>query len=877
MTLGELWRRLQFLFHRERFREDLEEEMRLHRELRGSNRAFGNPGVLEEQSRDVWGARWLDTLSQDLHYGVRTLAKAPGFTVAAVLTLALAIGANTAVFSVVNGVLLHPLPFANADRLVMLAEQNQSGAIRPASYPTFLDWQGQASAFTGMAFVRGTGWRLTTPDGVQNLVVSAVTPGFFDILEEHPLLGRVFTPDEERMGAHVVVLSYALWTNRFGGDSAILGKSISVSPGVFTIVGVLPHDLSYPPWSGDLQLQLYTPLTAVQNSFRVLTERGFHADSRVIARLKPAVALRQANSDLDGIARREAAAYPAFNADWTSTRFIPLRDELLSGAAPQLAVLLGAVSLVLLIACANVANLTLARSGARGREIAIRTALGAGRGRVVRQLLTESLILAAVGAGLGVLSAIWAIALLKRSAPTILPRLEGVHVNGAVLAFTTGLTVVVTVLVGLAPALRATSLDLTGDLKDGAGSGIHRARQRLRNVLVTGEVALAMILVVGAGLLVRSLWALRRVDPGFSADHLIVFQVAPPPSIGGDLAKTAAFYEQLEDLARALPGAGRVALANFAPLGAGGLSSPVEVPGRTPDPERDPEVLFQTVSPGYFATMGIPIREGREFATTDLTGSNAVVVNQAFVEAYLSGGNPIGRGLVLHKAAQGQPDFGDPISGVIVGVAGNVHHFGLDTPPEPQVYVPFTTNVWGHMALLVRTRIAPETLLPTLRQAVHAYDPDLILSTANGEPVADVMDATAGLAPRRFDTALLGSFAGSALVLAVVGIYGLLAYSISRRRREIGIRIALGASRAGVIGVVVSEGMRLVGIGLLLGAVGALLLTRLLAALLYGVQPTDPVTFVTVACGLAFAALAASAIPARRAASVDPMLSLRAE
>ena len=877
MTVGELWRRLRFLLHRERFREELEEEIRLHRALRADDRTFGNPGIIEEQSRDAWGSRWLDALSQDLRYGVRTLRRAPGFTVAAVITLALAIGANTAVFSVVNGVLLRPLPFAHPDQLVMLAEQNEAGAIRPPSYPTFLDWQAEGADFSCLAFIRGGGWRLTTADGVENVLASAVTPGFFDLLGERPLLGRLFTPDEERSGAHVVVLSYALWMSRFGGDPGILGRSLSLTPGVFTVVGVLPHDVSYPPWTGAIELQLYAPLAAIAAGTPALTERGFHADSRVIARLKPDVTAREANTALDGVARREAAAYPASNAGWTSTSFIPLANELLGSAPQELAVLLAAVVLVLLIACVNVANLTLARAGARGREIAIRTALGAGRGRVSRQLLTESAILACSGAVCGLLGAAGAVRFLDHTAPTILPRLDTVHVDGAVLAFTAAVTVATTLLVGLAPALRAAPAGLVDSLKDGAGGGAGRRRQRLRGVLVTGQIALAMILVVGAGLLVRTLWKLGAVDPGFRPDHLILFEVAPPADTGDSPARAAAFYRQIEEIARELPGVGGAALTNFAPLYDGGLPSPVAVPGRAPDSRHDPQVLFQTVSPGYFATMGIPIRRGRELTEPDLAGSDAIVVNQAFVEAYLTGPDPLGRSVVLHKAAQGRPDFGDAMNGTVVGVAANVHHFGLDVPSEPQIYVPFTRNVWGHMTLVVRTTVPPETLIPSLRNAVRAVDPDLVLAGATGRSAVTIMDARSRLAPRQFDATLLGAFAASALILAVVGIYGLLAYSVSQRRRELGIRVALGASRRGVTAIVVSEGMRLVGIGLVLGVAGSLVLTRLLAAQLYGVNPTDPTTFAVVAGGLAVAAFIACAIPALRAAGLDPMVSLRSD
>jgi len=813
---------------------------------------------------------------QDLRYALRTLTKSPGFAGAAILTLALAIGSNTAVFSVVNGVLLRPLPFAEQDRLFIPAEQSRQGGFRPPSYPTFLDWQAQSSAFVDLAYVRGGGQRLTGPEGVQSLIVSVVSPGFFATLGERPLVGRLFTPDEERAGAHVAVLSYALWQGRFGGDPDILGKTLSLSGGVSTVVGVLPHDVAYPPWTSE---QLYVPIATVAATERALTQRGFHADCRIIARLKPGVTLEQATAAMNGIARREAAAYPEFNADWISVRFFPLRDEILGETTPrQLLVLLTAVGLVLLIGCVNVANLTLARAGARSRELAIRSALGAGRGRVVRQLLTESLVLASVGAALGAVTAYGAVALLKRAAPDVLPRLETVRVDGWVLLFALGVTIITAVAAGLFPALRAARPDLTDSLKEGtAGTGTGHRRQRLRAALVIGEIALAVILVVGAGLLIRSLWQLAAVNPGFDPQGLVSFWISPPPLRAQDPARLAALYTQVEDAARALPGVTSVALTNFTPLSGGGLPSPVEIPGRAPDPVRDPRVWFMTVSPDYFRTMRIPIRAGREFTEADLAPDAAVVVNEAFARAFWPGLDPIGRQVTLHKAVQGRPDFGEPLPGTVVGVVGDVHHFGLDTPAEPQVYVPFTRTVWGHMSLVVRTAVAPARFLATLRRAVRQVDPDIPMTLSGGRSAADTIDITAGLESRQLDTWLLGSFAAAALLLAAIGIYGLLAYAVGQRRRELGIRLALGASRGDVMSQVVGDGIRLAGVGIGLGVLVALGVTRLLAALLYGVGTSDPTTFVGVVALLVVVLLVASYLPARRAARVDPMVALRYE
>ena len=817
----------------------------------------------------------MDTLVQDVRYALRTLAKSPGFTSVVVLTLALGIAGTTAVFSVVNGVLLRPLPFAEQDRLFMLAEQSRQGGLRPPSYPTFLDWQAQSSAFAGLSYVRGGGQRLAGTDGVQTIVASVVSSGFFATLSEDPLLGRLFTPDEERSGAHVAVLSYGLWQGRFGGDSHILGRPLSLTAGVFTVIGVLPHDVAYPPWT---DAQLYLPLATVAATDRVLTQRGFHADCRIIARLKPGVSLEQARAQLDGVAQREAIAYPEFNADWTSVRFIPLHEEILGDTKPQLLVLVAAVGLVLMIACVNVTNLTLARAGARGRELAIRSALGAGRGRVVRQLLTESIVLACVGGALGVMAAYWAIAVLKQAAPSLLPRLAQVRVDGWVLAFALGVTILTAIAAGLLPALRAARPNLTDALKEGTdGAGVARERQRVRAVLVAGEIALAVILVVGAGLLIKSLWRLRAVNPGFDPEGLVTFFISPPPTRARGPASLTALYTEIQDAARGLPGVTSTALTNFTPLGPGGLPSPVEIAGRAPDPVHDPQVWFMTVSPGYFRTMRMLLRAGRDLTVEDLAAGPAVVVNEAFARAFWPGQDPVGRQVTLHKAVQGRPDFGEAMPSTVVGVVGDVHQFGLDTPPVPQVYVPFTRNVWGHMSLVVRAATPPAGLIAALRRTVRQVDPEIPMTLGGGTSAAGTIDITGGLASRELDTWLLGGFAASALILAGVGVYGLFAYSVAQRRHEIGIRVALGASRGQVLGLIVGDGMRLAAIGIALGAGGALALTRLLAGLLYGIRASDPGTFGAAATLLGLVALLASYVPARRAARVDPMVALRSE
>jgi putative ABC transport system permease protein len=812
----------------------------------------------------------------DLRFAIRSLRKSAGFASVAALTLALGIGANTAVFSVVNGVLLRPLPFHDQDRLFMLMEQNRAGRIRLLSYPDFLDWQSQTSDVADIAYVRGQGERITTTDGVQSTIASFVSPGFFGTLDEHPLTGRLFSAEEEHAGTHVAVLSYALWQALFGGDPHIVGRALTLSEGVFTIVGVLPHDVAYPPWA---DAQVYLPIQTIVATEPALAQRGFRADSRVIARLKAGVTVERATAGLGTVARREAAAYPDLNTDWTAVRLIPLRNEILGGnTARQLLVLLAAVGLVLLIACVNVANLTLARAGARGREIAIRLSLGAGRGRVMRQLVAESLILAVTGAALGVLVATWAIALLKRSAGAVVPRLATVHVSGAVLAFTIGVMTLAAALTGLVPAIHSARPDLTRSLNEGTGrAGSGRESRRLRATLVTAEIALAVILVVGAGLLVKSLSRLRAVDPGFDPQGVVTFYMDPPASETSNPAKLAALYQRVEDAVRALPGVTDVALTNFLPLSGGWLPSPVEIPGRAPDPEHDPQVLFMTASPDYFHAMRIPLRAGRAFTDADLAGGTAVLANEAFVRAFWPDQDPIGRVLTLHKAAQGRPDFGEPLPSVVVGVVGDVRHFGLDTPPTPEIYVPYTRNVWGHMTLVARTPEAPEQLVATLRRVLRRVAPELPITLSGGRAAVGTINVGSGLTSRRFDTYVLGAFAAAALALAAIGVYGLLAYAVAQRRREIAVRAALGATSSEIRRLIVGEGMRLAGAGIVLGIIAGLFLTRLLRTLLYDVGASDPVTFAIVTGLLAVVAWVACYLPARRATRIDPMEALRYE
>ncbi|HEX5436951.1 MAG TPA: ABC transporter permease [Gemmatimonadaceae bacterium] len=818
----------------------------------------------------------MNLLLHDLRYALRSLRRSPGFTCVAVLTLALGIGATTAVFSVVNGVLLRPLPFAEQERLFALFARSKDGGERLPSYPNFLDWQRQATTLD-LAYVRGRSESLRGPDGVRSVLVAYVSPRYFSVLGAHAALGRTFLPGEEQAGrGTVAVLTHHFWEQHFGGDPAAIGATITLGSRSYVIVGVMPRGARYPTWPPDV----IAPMSAIIGSDRVLAQRDYHADAALLGRLRPDVSLAQAQGELNAIALRLAAAYPEVNRDWTSVLAYPVRRLILGDVRPRLLVLMAAVVLVLLVACANVTSLSLARAASRTREMAIRAALGAGRGRVVRQLLTESALLAAAGGVLGIGIAWIGVALLRRAAPQSLPRLNQVALDPAMLAFTLGVSLLVALIVGLAPALRAAAPNLATSLKERAGgSGGDRHRQRMRGALVTAEIALALVLVAGAGLLINSFWRLTRVDLGFNPAHLVGADITPPSPRYDDPRQAAALYARLLDAVRPIPGVERVAMANFTPLGHGGVPTKVEVGGKATYGEwGNRGASFRTVSPGYFHTMEIPLRAGRAFTTADLSSAGAVaIVNERFAHLYWPDESPIGQPVTVFKSAQGRADFGQPIHAVVVGVAATVRNRADDTLPTPKIYLPYTVNPWTHMALIVRATGDPTRLIPALKHAVLAVEPAIpMMGWGAGFGTMDDL-AARGLSAQRFNTALLAAFALSALLLAAIGIYGLMAYAVTQRTAEIGIRMALGATRRDVLRLVVREGMRLAGAGIILGLAGSVVATRLLASLLYGVSATDPLTLASVAVLLTAVALAACWLPARRASGVDPLIALRAE
>jgi putative ABC transport system permease protein len=819
----------------------------------------------------------IDTILQDLRYGLRGLGRSSGFALATILTLALGIGANSAVFSLIRGVLLRPLPYLEPDRLVSITELHAHEGDRLASYPTFEDWRRESDAFDGLAFIRGSTVILKGADGPEQLISGYASPEFFRVVGMVPILGRTFSPEEQRAGgSEVSVISYALWRRRFGGQSAVIGRSMLIGDRQVTIIGVMPPGFAYPEWAA-----LWMPIARLPVPEQaLLTARGLHTDSRVLGRVRAGLSLEQAQARLTAVAQRLAAAYPAENAGWTRARLSPLANQIIGDARSPLLVLQATVFIVLLIGCANLANLALARGTARSRELAVRTALGASRGRLVQQLLIESAVLTLAGGVAGMLIAAWAVALLRSTMPDVLPRLSEVSVDRWVLGFGVLLSGLSVVAFGLLPTLRVSRCRLTEALAEGgrlAGSGA--SGSRTRGLLIVAEVALAMILLVGAGLLLKSFARLERVPLGFEADHLLTLRVVPPTPKYDDPDNAVALYQRLQAAVAAAPGVQAAALSNHVPLTGASMPTRVAVEGQS-DPETELVTLFRTISPEYFGTMRIPLLKGRGLTAADLNGSSsAVVVNQAFVRRYWPGRDPIGRRLTVFKSVQPRADFGQPLDGTVVGLVGDVRHFGQETDVVPEVYLPYLRNPPRWVSLLVRTRLDPELMIVPLRRVVLSVEPDLpVVGEGLWTGFAPVADFLAqGRAPRALNTVLLAAFAATALLLAMIGLYGVVAYMVVQREREIGVRIALGAQRADVLKLVLRRTILLGAGGLALGTLGALLLTRFMASLLFEVTTTDFATFGIVIAALAGVTILAAYVPALRATRVDPMVSLRSE
>jgi len=801
-----------------------------------------------------------DTLRADLRHARRLLGARPGFTAIAVLTLAIGIGANTAIFSVVFGVLLSPLDFHAPDRLAILWRSNaeQATGNYPVPAPEYLDWTAQNRSFDRTAAVRQQSAVLTGTDEPERLIGAAVTAGLFPLLGTAPALGRGLLEEENQTGRdEVVVLSDGLWSRRFAADSAVIGRQVELDGQRRTVIGVMPPGFTFPG-----QSQFWTPLVF---SPEQLADRDWHF-LLMIARLRDGVTFADAQRDMSAIGARLAAAYPETNEGWAAV-VQPLMDAVVGNVRTTIWVLFGAVTFVLLIACLNVANLLLTQAAGRQRELCIRAALGAGMGRLVRQLLVESVLLSLIGGTAGLGLAFFGLETLS-TATGSLPRAANVSINGTVLLFTVGLAVVTGVLFGLLPAWQARRIDLTEGLKEGSrGAGLSGRRSRLGRVLVTSEIAVAMVLVVGAGLMVQSFRYLMGVDPGFQAGQVLTARVALPQARYPAPERIIDFTDRLRARVGALPGVTRVAVAPFIPMAGGGPQFRYRLASDPVGSVNDmPVGAFSPVSPDFFETMGIPVAAGRTFGGQDARGQPAVViVNEAFVRRHFPSDKAIGERLVISYEEPNAPER------EIVGVVRDVRNAGLTADPTPTMYVPFRQVPWNSVALVVRTGADPGTVTPAIRGVLRELDPDLPLYSVS--TYEDILAQV--VAQPRFRMQLLTTFAVVALLLAAVGVYGVMAYTVVQRRQEIGVRMALGAAPGAVRAMVLREALAVGLVGAGLGTLGALALSRVVASLLYQVAPTDPVTYAAVAGLLAAVTAAAGYLPAFRASRVDPVAALR--
>ena len=817
----------------------------------------------------------METLLQDIRYGVRVLLKGRTVTFVAVIALALGIGANTAIFSVVNALLFRSLPYKNADRLAMIWETNSEVQIGfdllPVSIAAFDDWRKQGESFEAVSILDSQRYAFTgagAPERVAGVITSA---NFFDVMGASPILGRTYTDEEDRPGANrVAVISYALWQSRFGGDKEVCGRTMRLDDSNYTIIGVMPRGFQFPR-ATDLpsyfqlpaQTELWTPAGLTDKQ---LANRESHNKS-VIVRLKPDVTLQQAQAEIDAITSRAAAQYEA--AKGFSASVVPLKQQLVGGLRLALLILLGAVGLVLLIACANVANLLLARAASRQKEMAVRTALGASRARLVRQRLTESVLLAIVGGAVAVLLAVWGIDLLLALSPASIPRKHEITIDGAALAFTFTVALITGVLFGLAPAFQVSRFNLNETLKEGA-RGSTGSRNRIRSLLVVAEVALSLVLLIGAGLLIRSFARLTGTDAGFNPQNVAAMNLSLSSSRYDFGEKQTRFFQQALDHIRAIPGVVSVGAVSDLPLGGGEEIDQFSVEG-APAPKTlndTPLADFRFVDDGYFKTLEIPFIAGRAFTAYDNeTAPQVVIINESLARRHFNGEDPVGKRLKAGSLQDEAP------WATIVGVVKDLKHSGLDADVRPQLYFPYPQKLWGRLVIVARSATDAASLFGAMREAVWAVDKDQPITSLR--TMTDYLNDS--VSQQRFNAILLAAFAVLALILAAVGIYGVMSYSVTQRTHELGIRMALGAKQRDVFRLVVMEGMKLALAGVALGLVGAFAATRLMASLLFGISATDPLTFTLISLILAGVALAACFVPARRATRVDPMVALRYE
>ncbi len=884
------------LFSRRRLYSDLSAEMQEHLDekinelvasglsreeaTRAARREFGNATLLEERSREVWQWPSLESLFADVRFALRMLRKSRGFTAVAILTLALGIGASTAVFSLVDAVLLKPLPFPHAERIVFPWRLPKRGLnLGFDTYPwgrvDFLFFSRESKAFEALGAFLSDSFDLTgsgEPVRVDGLRASA---GFFPALGVSPALGRTFTDQEDRPGnEHEVVLGDALWRQRFGADPRILGRAIDLNGAPYTVIGVMPRGFAFPRanempnvFTFAPQVQLWVPLALDRRSTSIPNEPD---ELAILGRIKPGITLAQAQADMN-IMGKELESNRRNGQGWFNSNVTPLTRQAAGDTRQPLLLILAAVGVVLLIACSNVASLLLTRSLNRKRELTVRAALGAGASRLVRQLLTESLVLASVGGLMGIFVAKAAIYIVKIFGPSSIPRLGEAGLDIRVLLFAFGVTLLTGVLFGMAPAIGATRENLVESLKDGGRrAGSNPAAQRTRNSLLVSQIALALVLVIATGLLTRTFYRLLSVDPGFHPAHALTFELTLPSSKYPDQAHIIPVYQQVLHRLQSLPGVQSAGLTEIVPLDGATESTAIRFSEHPPTSTLDiPMANYTMVSPGYFSAVGTPILRGRPFLDSDTANSMPVaIISAALAKKYWRGQDPIGKEIAPRSLAF-------PTE-TIVGIAADVKRLSLREAPPPEMYVPYTQKVWPSlltMDVVLRTTQDPASVAAGARQAIHSVDPDLPI--ANVKTLNDLVDDS--VAQPRFAMLLLGAFGGLALLLAMIGMYGVISYNVAQRTQEIGIRIALGAQRRNIFEMVLGHGLRLAVLGIAIGLAAAFAVTQVMTSFLYGIQATDPFTFTAVALLLVLVALFACYIPARRAMRVDPMVALRYE
>jgi predicted permease len=873
------WRR-----HRE---EELDEEVRSHFRMavqerleRGETleeaeaavrREFGNVVLVKEVTRQMWGWVWLEQLSQDLKYGLRSMRRAPGFTVVAVLTLGLGIGANTAIFSLVNAILLRQLPFKNPEQLVAVDSKRTDPGKHPFTIPDFIDYRDQNQTLEQIAAFANWSASLTGSGEAERVQGMRISANAFQLLGVEAVVGRVLVPEDDTPGRqNVLVLSHGLWQRRFGADPRLVGQTLSLNGHSYTIVGVLPPQFIFPIREAELAV----PLAPDADPWRsARTSTNF---LRAIARLKPGVTSAQAEADLNSIAGRLRQQYPVANENKLGMTLTPLNEVVVGDYRHALWMLLGAVGFVLLIASINLASLSLARASTRHREMAIRTAHGATRWRLIRQMTTENLLLALSGGLIGLLLAWWGINFLLALSPAGMPRLSEVGLDARVLVFTLVVSLLSGLIFGILPAVTASRVDLNEELKSGGrGGNDGTARNRVRSFLVVAEIAISLVLLLSAGLLIKSFSRLQEVRPGFESENLLAVRLSLPRTRYANRDALISFDDQLQPLLEALPGVSAVGAVSALPLSGTRASIEFTIEGRQSPQNEVWRSDYRIASNGYFRAMKIPLLRGREFSEQDNARTTPVaIVSETLARRFWPDGNPVGARLSIDDNNQG------PRPVEVVGVVGDVKHLSLEDEPTPHVYLPLRQLhedgvVWmtNNQYWLIRSQVSPLSLTSAVQREIRKVDPDVPAS--NIKTMEQYLSDS--VSPRRFNLWLLTVFAAAALVLATVGIYGVMSYSVAQRTREIGVRMALGAQRRDILRMVVGHGMLLAVMGLAAGLVGALALSRLMGGLLYQVSTTDPATYILLTFFLLLVTLAACLVPARRATKVDPMVALRYE